>query len=56
MAEKDAAGCPLHDNCAFIGLWKRAEKAASDVYNQTSLQDLVHEQNALQQNALSYSI
>ncbi len=56
MAEKDRAGCPLRENCAFMGLWKRAEKAASDVYNQTSLKDLVDEQNALQQNALSFSI
>jgi len=56
MADKDAAGCPLHENCAFIGLWKRAEKAASDVYYQTSLQDLVNEQDALQQNTLSYTI
>ncbi len=56
MADKDASKCPLHENCAFIGLWKRAEKAASDVYNQTSLQDLVNDQGAPRQNALSFSI
>jgi Rrf2 family protein len=52
MIGKAAKECTLHGNCAFIGMWERATKAVSDVYNQISLQDLLDE-DAKRQNAAS---
>lgn len=46
MTERTARDCSLQGNCSFIGLWKRAEKAVSDVYDQTSFQDLVDGQTS----------
>jgi Rrf2 family protein len=53
-----AAGeCSLHGNCVFIGMWKRVEKALSDVYDQTSFQDLVEDEKKMRKAAsLTYSI
>jgi Rrf2 family protein len=49
--------CALHGKCVFIRLWKRAEKAVCDVYDLTSLQDLVDDDVKRQQAAsLTYSI
>jgi len=49
--------CALHGKCVFIRLWKRAEKAVCDVYDRTSLQDLVDDDATRRQAAsLSYSI
>jgi Rrf2 family protein len=36
--------CPLRGDCVFMPVWERAEKAVSEVYDETSLQDLVDEQ------------
>ena len=38
--------CQLLGNCAFMGMWSRARDAVSEVYDQTSFQDLIDEQNA----------
>jgi len=38
--------CPLHGRCAFMGLWQRAADAVADVYDSTTLQDLLDEQDA----------
>lgn len=58
MAGGKAAGkCAIHGNCVFIGMWGRAAKAMSDVYEGTSFQDLVDEQTRMQSpGSLSYSI
>jgi Rrf2 family transcriptional regulator, cysteine metabolism repressor len=57
MAEKAAGECALHGNCVFIGMWKRAAKAVSDVYDMTSFQDLVNEHAKMQPAAsFAYSI
>jgi Rrf2 family cysteine metabolism transcriptional repressor len=37
------SGCPLAANCAFLGLWARARKAVEEVYDKTTLQDLIDE-------------
>jgi Rrf2 family protein len=34
-------GCPLHDNCAFMPMWDRVCHAIYDVYDQTTIQDLI---------------
>ena len=57
MAGEDSLKCSLRGKCVFIGLWRRAEKAASDVYDQTSFQDLLDDQTVMNKTAsLSYSI
>ena len=38
--------CPLHGRCAFMGLWQRAADAMAGVYDSTTLQDLLDEQDA----------
>jgi Rrf2 family transcriptional regulator, cysteine metabolism repressor len=57
MTDKSAKGCSLHGKCVFIGMWKRAEKAVSDVYNLTSFQNLVDDDAVMHESASrSYSI
>jgi Rrf2 family transcriptional regulator, cysteine metabolism repressor len=36
--------CRLKGNCAFAGVWQRAQKAMEDVYDSTSLQDLIDDE------------
>lgn len=38
--------CPLRGDCAFMGLWERATKAVEEVYDTTTFQDLIDEQEA----------
>ena len=57
MTEKSAKGCALHGQCVFIGMWERAAKALSGVYDATSFQDLVDEHIRMQPTAsFAYSI
>ncbi len=49
--------CRLYGNCAFLPMWERVRKAVSDVYDNTTFQDLVFQEK--QQGgkpALTYSI
>ncbi len=46
IAGGKGADCPLHGDCAFMGLWRRAQDAVSKVYDETTLQDLVDEERA----------
>jgi DNA-binding IscR family transcriptional regulator len=57
MIGRTVKGCRLLDNCVFMGMWKRAAKAVSDVYDGTTFQDLLDEE-AKSGNAasLTYSI
>lgn len=57
MTNNDSSKCSLHGNCVFIGMWKRVAKAASDIYDQTSFQDLINDEMSMHQAAsISYSI
>ncbi len=57
MTDKDAGGCILYGNCVFIGMWKRVAKAVSEVYDETSFQDLVDDETKMRSTAsLTYSI
>jgi Rrf2 family cysteine metabolism transcriptional repressor len=57
LTDKGETQCSLHGNCVFIPMWKRVAKAASDVYDRTSFQDLVNDEKARHGAAsLSYSI
>jgi Rrf2 family transcriptional regulator, cysteine metabolism repressor len=58
MASSEAArDCSLYGNCVFKGLWQRASKAMSEVYDQTSFQDLVDDDTRLRSNfSFTYTI
>jgi Rrf2 family protein len=57
MADKDGQKCSLRGNCVFIGMWERVAKAASDIYDQTTLQNLIEDEQSLHQTSFpSYSI
>lgn len=57
LADKGQDQCALHGNCVFIPMWKRVAKAASDVYNKTSFQNLVDDAAAMNEiSSLSFSI
>jgi Rrf2 family cysteine metabolism transcriptional repressor len=57
MTDEDEGACSLKGKCVFIGMWKRAAKALSDVYDQTSFRDLVEDEIRVQRTSSnSYSI
>ena len=57
LASPDHGDCPLMGRCVFLGLWERAYEAVSQVYDTTSLQDLVDQAGAAQQRYVaSYCI
>jgi Rrf2 family protein len=45
VANKES-DCPLRGNCAFMGMWTRARDVVSEVYDNTSFQDLIEEEAA----------
>ncbi len=40
----DSRGCPLFGKCAFMSLWERARDAVSEVYDNTTFESLVNEE------------
>ncbi len=51
------SGCPLRGRCVFIGLWRSVERAVSQVYDNTTLRDLVEEEKRLEATYVpSYAI
>ena len=49
--------CPLYGDCAFLSMWQRVGKAVSDVYDNTTFQDLLDEENRMRDKYVaSYSI
>jgi len=56
MVGGNSAKCSLNGSCVFLGFWKRVEKAATDVYGQTSFQDLINDEAVMQISSISYSI
>jgi Rrf2 family protein len=40
--------CPLHGDCAFMPMWNRVQDAIYDVYNNTTIQDLLNNEGGLQ--------
>jgi Rrf2 family protein len=49
--------CSLYGSCAFMGLWSKVQKAISDVYDKTTFQDLLDEdQTKRDQYVPTYSI
>jgi Rrf2 family transcriptional regulator, cysteine metabolism repressor len=57
IAGSSGKACPLLGNCAFEGLWERSKNAVSEVYDSTTLDDLVQEDRTRQSvEALNYCI
>ena len=57
LASPDQADCPLMGRCVFLGLWERAYDAVSQVYDSTSLQDLIDQAGAAEERYVaSYCI
>ncbi|RJP19465.1 MAG: Rrf2 family transcriptional regulator [Candidatus Abyssobacteria bacterium SURF_5] len=49
--------CPLHGECAFLPMWEKAKEALAEVYDTTSFQDLVEQEELRQKKrVLDYSI
>ena len=40
--------CPLHDSCVFLGLWEKVQEAISEIYDSTTLQELVDAEKRMQ--------
>jgi Rrf2 family transcriptional regulator, cysteine metabolism repressor len=51
LAGRSGEDCRLKGGCAFAGVWRKAQKAVEEVYDKTSLQDLIDdERTAASQN------
>jgi len=49
--------CSLYANCVFLPLWKEVQRAICDIYDNTTFEDLVEqEQQMLGKHVASYSI
>ena len=44
MGKEKNKKCPLYGDCAFLPMWEQVQKAISDVYDKTTLKDLVSQQ------------
>ena len=40
--------CPLHGRCAFMPMWDRVQTAIYNVYDKTTIQDLLNNESGLQ--------
>jgi Rrf2 family cysteine metabolism transcriptional repressor len=49
--------CPLYGDCAFLPMWEKVRHATSDVYDNTSFQDLLDQEGQRAgRTAICYSI
>jgi Rrf2 family protein len=50
--------CRLKDGCAFMGVWQKAQRAMEEVYDNTTLQDLIDDERtaARQSGPLVYAV
>ena len=40
--------CPLHGDCAFMPMWEKVQNAIYNVYDKTTIQDLLDNESGLQ--------
>jgi Rrf2 family protein len=45
MAPIPDNSCPFHSNCAFFPMWRQVKDAMFEVYDETSIQDLLNHDN-----------
>jgi len=55
LAAPGSGECPLEGHCAFIALWEKAMAAVTEVYDSTTLADLVDEERSVRR-VLNYCI
>ena len=41
------SGCARHAECVFLGLWERSRRAVAEVYDSTTLADLIEEEQRM---------
>jgi Rrf2 family protein len=46
--------CPLRGGCVFMPMWKRAQEAITEVYDGTSLQDLVEDERRMHEEYVPF--
>jgi Rrf2 family cysteine metabolism transcriptional repressor len=57
LVDPGSADCSFKGDCAFLSLWEEVREAVNQVYESTTLQDLVTREEArLAKTALNYSI
>ena len=56
VAGSKDADCPLHGKCAFMGMWGRARDAIAEVYDETTFQDLMDQEQTSAGYVASYCI
>jgi DNA-binding IscR family transcriptional regulator len=57
MAGDSRESCPLRGKCVFMPMWEKVRDQVENVYDTTSLQDLVEkEQEQQRQFVLDYAI
>jgi len=49
LNEPGTPECPMYGRCAFLRLWERAAAAVAEVYDTTSFQDLLDQEQAAMQ-------
>jgi DNA-binding IscR family transcriptional regulator len=57
-ADSAARKCPMFGSCVFLGVWERARTAMENVYDGTTIGELLSEDRRLQERhpAVHYSI
>jgi Rrf2 family transcriptional regulator, cysteine metabolism repressor len=48
--------CRLHGSCVFLPMWSKVRDAISQIYDQTTFQNLVDEEHKMKASAPSYAI
>ncbi|MGW8257274.1 MAG: RrF2 family transcriptional regulator [Thermoguttaceae bacterium] len=58
VSVKGNEACSLKGCCAFMGVWRRAHAAVEEIYDATTLQDLIEEERSAmeQQGPLEYVV
>jgi Rrf2 family protein len=46
--------CPLNGKCAFLGIWTRARQAVEQIYDTTTLQDLIDDERSKAEQPSSF--
>ena len=52
IGDKNTECCPLRGKCALIDLWNKAKAAIENVYDSTTLKDLVEKENEINNNQI----
>jgi Rrf2 family transcriptional regulator, cysteine metabolism repressor len=55
LKKPGSSHCPLRGGCVFRDLWQRAKSSVSDIFDETSFQDLVDKQRKIQ-HEIDYNI